>query len=307
MKEIDNVTIIGMGALGTLFAYEIQEKIGRGKVAFLMDRKRYEKNSQAVYKVNGTPIDFRILTPENASPASLIIVAVKATGLMEALDTMAPAVGPDTIIISAVNGVVSEDILAERFGADKVIHAVAQGMDAAFFNHSLTFRNPGTFCLGILDPAMQEKLDILADFFRRISFPHSLEMDIRRRIWSKFMLNVGVNQVCMVLETGYGGISAEGSLPRALMVSAMREAMLAAEAEGVHLTEQDLEGYVSLMASLSPDSMPSMAQDRINRKRSEVELFAGTVRRIAAEHGFLVPVNDYLYEMVQKIEAEYPI
>ena len=126
-----------------------------------------------------------------------------------------------------------------------------------------------------------------------------------RRIWSKFMLNVGVNQVCMVCGVGYGGVSEPGSLPRALMVAAMREAKLAAEVKGIHLTEKDLSDYVDLMASLAPDSMPSMAQDRINKKRSEVELFAGTVRRIAAEHGFLVPVNDYLYREVMRIEAEY--
>ena len=117
MKPIKNVTIIGMGALGTLFGYEIQSKIGRENVAFLMDEARCEKNKTAVYKVNGEPFDFRIISPKEAAPADLIIVSTKATGLTEALDTMAPAVGDETIIISAINGVVSEEILADRFGA----------------------------------------------------------------------------------------------------------------------------------------------------------------------------------------------
>ena len=305
MKKIENAAIIGMGALGTLFGYEIRENLGNDHVAFLMDRERFEKNSKAVYKVNGKEMDFRILTPEQAAPVDLIIVSVKATGLMAALDTMAPFVGEETILVSAVNGVTSEEILSERFGADKVIHAVAQGMDAAFFDHSLTFRTPGKFCIGIVDPSLQEKLDRLAVFFTEAGIPFTVEQDIRHRIWSKFMLNVGVNQVCMVCSTGYGGISEEGSLPRALMISAMREAKLAAEAEGILLTEEDLKGYADLMASLDPDSMPSMAQDRINRKKSEVELFAGTVRRIAAKHGIPVPVNEYLYRRVREIEAEY--
>ena len=191
MKPIKNVTIIGMGALGTLFGCEIQSKIGRENVAFLMDEARCEKNKTAVYKVNGEPFDFRIISPMEAAPADLIIVSTKATGLTEALDTMAPAVGDETIIISAINGVVSEEILADRFGADKVIHAVAQGMDAAFFDRSVTFENPGVFCLGIVDPAMREKLCALTAFFESISFPFRLEEDIMRRIWSKFMLNVG--------------------------------------------------------------------------------------------------------------------
>ncbi len=67
MKPIKNVTIIGMGALGTLFGYEIQSKIGRENVAFLMDEARCEKNKTAVYKVNGEPFDFRIISPKEAA------------------------------------------------------------------------------------------------------------------------------------------------------------------------------------------------------------------------------------------------
>ena len=305
MGKIEKVSIIGMGGLGTMFGYQIQNRIGRENVAFLMDEARYQKNKDAVYKVNGEPYDFRIITPAEAGPADLVIVATKATGLHEALDTMEPAVGPETIIISAINGVISEGILAERFGSEKVIHAVAQGMDATFFGHELTYKKPGVFCLGIIDPAMQEKLDTLAAFFESIDFVHTVEKDIRHRIWSKFMLNVGVNQACMVFGTGYGGISEEGSLPRAVMVSAMREAKLVSNAEGIPLTEEDLVGYVDLMASLSPESMPSMAQDRVNKKRSEVELFAGTVIRLAKKYGILVPTNEYLYKRVMEIEAEY--
>ena len=250
--SIQNVTIIGMGALGTMFGTEIQTKLGQDHVSFLMDKERFEKNSQKTYLVNGTPAGFRLITPDMASPADLIIVSTKATGLISALDTMERSVGPNTIIISAINGVRSEDILIDRFGSGHVIHAVAQGMDATFFDYELTFRQPGTFCLGIIDSSMQEKLDELTAFFDKIGFPYTLEADIKHRIWSKFMLNVGINQACMVYGTGYGG-----------------------------------------------------AQDRINKKRSEVEEFAGTVIRLADEHGFLVPTNEYLYRRIKEIEAEF--
>ena len=303
--SINNVTIIGMGALGTMFGTEIQSKLRSGRVAFLMDEARYQKNSRRTYLVNGKPADFRLITPKTAAPADLIIVAIKATGFEQALRTMENSVGPDTIIISAVNGVRSEDILIEKFGAGHVIHAVAQGMDATFFNYELRFSQPGTICLGVVDPAMKEKLDELTAFFDSIDFPYTPEADIRHRIWSKFMLNVGINQACMVYGTGYGGGTTLGSEPMMAMVSAMREAMLVANAEGIRLTEADLNGYVRLMQSLSPDSMPSMAQDRINGKKSEVEEFAGTVIRLAEKHGFLVPTNEFLYRKVMEIEAGY--
>ena len=68
---------------------------------------------------------------------------------------------------------------------------------------------------------------------------------------------------------------------------------------------KELKEYIEVTRSLKPDGTPSMGQDRINRKPSEVELFAGTVIRLAEKHGIPVPVNRYLYRRVKEIEAEY--
>ena len=48
-----------------------------------------------------------------------------------------------------------------------------------------------------------------------------------------------------------------------------------------------------------------MGQDRINKKHSEVEMFAGTVIRMGEELGIRVPENKYIYDRVKEIEKEY--
>ena len=63
--------------------------------------------------------------------------------------------------------------------------------------------------------------------------------------------------------------------------------------------------YVALQASMEADAMPSMAQDRINHKYSEVEMFAGTILELGKKHGIAVPVNEYLYRRVKEIESDY--
>lgn len=138
----------------------------------------------------------------------------------------------------------------------------------------------------------------------RAGISHAIEADIRRRQWIKFMLNVGLNQTCMVFGGTYGSIVAPGEQNRCF-IAAMRETIAVARAEGVDLDEDDLLQMVSMVESLDPAGMPSMAQDRINRKRSEVDQFAGTVIRLADRHGILVPQNRYLYSRVAQIEAAY--
>ncbi len=310
MKRIETVTVIGMGALGTLYGRTLQKTLGIDHVCFLMDEERLSRALLHPVKVNGAEEEFRRIGPKDAVPTDLVLVSVKGPGLASALEAMAPAVGPDTIIISALNGVTSEEILGERFGKEHVIPCVAQGMDATFFDYHLRFQNHGHLCLGLFEEdsanaSIQEKLAMVAELFERTGVPYILEKDIRHRMYSKWMLNCGLNQTCMVFETTYGGVVEEGSLPMAIFYAAMRETLLVANAEGAHLTEEDVSYYTALTKSLTPDSMPSMAQDRKNKKATEVDLFAGTVLRLAEKHKIETPVNAWLYRKVRTIEREY--
>lgn len=118
------------------------------------------------------------------------------------------------------------------------------------------------------------------------------------------MLNVGVNQVVMVHEGNYGTVQVPGPA-REHMIAAMREVIALSRLEGVPVTEEDLQYYVGLVDTLSPEGMPSMRQDGLAHRKSEVALFSGTVCRLAEKHGLDVPVNRALYRTVLEMEAVY--
>ena len=305
MNRIETVGIVGMGALGLLYADLITQGLGAGHVVFLADSQRCARYAGAQFSVNGRAVSFPVLQAERAQTCDLLIVAVKYTGLLDALDVMAPAVGPHTIILSVMNGISSEEIIARRFGGRNILHVVAQGMDAMRFGSALSYSRAGQLCIGADSPEKQGILDMLHEFLQRAHVEFVVEKDIRRRMWGKFMLNVGINQTCMVFGVGYGKALEKDGMPIMVCISAMREVILLARREGVELTEKDLEGYIALIRTLDPQATPSMGQDRLNRKLSEVELFAGTVRRLAAKHGLAVPANDFLYARVKEIEGAY--
>ena len=305
MKPIQSVSIIGMGALGLLYADQIAAGLGPEHVRFVMDAERYARHKSGACRVNGVSKSFAVVSAEAAPVCDLIMVAVKYPQLAAALDTMASSVGPDTLILSVMNGISSEEILGARFGHDRVIHAVALGMDAMHFGAELRYSQAGRLCVGICDPAMEEKLRALTDFFRQAQVPHAVEADIIHRMWSKFMINVGINQTCMVYGTDYAGAMAPGSAEYMTLISAMREVILIANAKNIPLTEADLMQNVEIMRSLAPDATPSMGQDRMNRRPSEVELFAGTMLRLGRELHIPLPTNEFLYRRVREIESEY--
>lgn len=303
-REIAKVSIIGMGALGLLYGSHIAKNLGIEAVDFIMEEDRLKKYKDQKFYCNGEELQFTLTRDSEAEPADLLIVAVKYTGLEKALISMKRCIGPDTIILSVLNGISSERIIGMQYGMDKVIYTIAQGMDAMKFDNKLQYTRMGKLHVGIVDNGQQDKLNRVISFFDKINIPYEVEEDILHRLWSKFMLNVGVNQTCMVYNTNYAGTLVSGE-PNRTMISAMREVIAVANAEGINLCESDINYYIDIIGTLNPEGTPSMGQDRINRKPSEVELFSGTVIQLAKKHKIYVPVNEFLYRRVKEIEKEY--
>ena len=220
------------------------------------------------------------------------------------MEDMANCVDDHTIIMSVMNGIDSEEILEKRFGREKLIYTVAQGMDAMKSGENLRFTQMGELHIGARYEEQKENVDAVQAYFEEIHMPYVREEDIMYRLWSKFMLNVCINQCCMAFNTNYHGCLIPGEANRT-MISAMREVVALANSEKIPLKEQDLNMYVDILKTLSPTGIPSMQQDAVAHRPSEVEMFAGTVIRRAKEKNILVPVNEFLHERIREIEESW--
>lgn len=303
---IESVTIVGMGALGILYGNALTKQLGAGHVRFLADGQRLERLRQAEVWCNGEKCDFQV-TDQLDGPAQLLLFAVKGPALEQAMELAAPWVGEDTILLSVLNGVTSEETLSQTFGPEKVIYSVAQGMDAVRQGTRLHYTHEGILFVGLPEEDYfdrGEKLEAVYQLFRAAGIDVRKEADILHRMWCKFMLNVGINQVCMAYQCDYGGAQVPGEI-RETMIAAMNEARKVGACQGVLVTQQDLQEYLTILDGLDPKSMPSMRQDGLAHRPSEVDLFAGTVLELAEHYGMQAPVNRKLYQTIKEMETNW--
>ena len=307
MKEIQTVAIVGMGALGVLYGQLLSQKLDQDHLFFLGDDARINKlNNEKVY-CNKEECNFRMINPiKENTKVDLLIFSVKSTALLESIELARPIVSKDTVIISVLNGITSEEIIEDKLHRKYIIKSVAQGMDAVKIGNQMTYQNFGQICLGISksEEDKKEALDRLMNFFDFVNLPYTNETDINRRLWGKWMLNIGVNQVVMVNEGTYRTIQQEGPA-RERMKLAMQEVIMVAQKSGVQLTQDDFNAYIKLVDSLSASGMPSMRQDGLVKRKSEVELFSGALIKKAQLCNVEVPINQALYQEIIKIESNY--
>ncbi|GAB3794103.1 ketopantoate reductase family protein [Virgibacillus kimchii] len=303
--EVKNVSIIGLGALGVLYGHHLSKKMPKENLRIIADQERIEKYEREGIYCNGELCDFQYVTPEqNVEPADLIIFAVKYNGLQDAIHAAKNHVGENTVFLSTLNGITSEEAIGTYFGFDKLLYCVAQGMDAVKEGNRQSYHNFGTLVFGEKEGIDTPKVKRIADFFKAMDMPYELDENMIKRQWGKFMLNVGVNQTVAVFASDYGEIQKEGKA-RDMMISAMREVMTLSRYEVINLGEEDVQYWLDVIGKLSPQGKPSMRQDTEAKRKSELELFAGTVIEMGKKHGVETPVNDELYRRIREMEQAF--
>ena len=83
-----------------------------------MDNERFARHAGEIVRINGKACDIETIPMSEAQPVDLVILACKAGGLQTAIDTMSPLVGPGTCIASLINGITSEQRVAERLAGN---------------------------------------------------------------------------------------------------------------------------------------------------------------------------------------------
>ena len=106
------VCIVGPGAMGS------------SQTALLAGGDRARRLKDNKIRINGQTVPARVISPDDTGySADLIIVAVKYHHLDQVVADMRNLVAENTLILSVMNGIDSEEILAWIYGWDKVVYA----------------------------------------------------------------------------------------------------------------------------------------------------------------------------------------
>ncbi len=89
------------------------------------------------------------------------------------------------------------------------------------------------------------------------------------------------------------------------MIAAMGEVAAVGRACGIALTDDDVAYWLDIIDHLNPAGMPSLRQDVLARRPTEVELFSGTINRLGAAHGIPTPQNERFYAAIKELESSF--
>lgn len=311
MEDIHNILMAGAGAIGSMVAWQC-ERANPGSVGILAGGERLERYKKTGFAVNGVPVSFRLVDADSHSAPDLVIIACKYHHLAAVLEDLKNHIADHTLILSLLNGISSEADIGAVYGSHRIPYAMIIGTDAGHRAGATTFSCTGTIFFGEAENAVSEawspRVQAIARFFDRAGIAYKVPENMYNRLWFKFMMNVGLNQVTAVLRQGYRLLKTATRVSEAavLFEAAMTEVIAVAAKEGVTLTRSDIDSIYKTIDTLGDEGKTSMCQDVEAGRKTEVELFAGTVIALGKKHGVSVPVNETLYALLRSIEQTYP-
>lgn len=300
--KIEKVAILGAGAVGAYVIWGLSKRtdISLGLIA---EGERSERLKREGCTINGTVYRPQVWTPKEAYNADLLIVALKYGALPGAMEAIREAVGDKTTVMSLMNGVDSEEIIAKEVGTACVLHSLIKVAshkeeDGYHFDPETTI---GIIFGELTAPYESERVQAVKALFADTGIHYRSTEYIREEIWSKFRLNVRNNLPQAILGAGVGCYR-DSIHMRAINEGLRKEVEAIAAAKGIDLSKAaESSGHGS---PVSPSARYSTLQDLDAGRHTEIDMFSGALMRMGKELGIPTPYNEYTYHMIKALEEK---
>lgn len=302
------IVIVGPGALGLLLAANLS-RTKNDIWIFDKDAQRAKKLAENGIKAESFGVSSRVKVRTSSDTkeigeADIVIICVKAYDTEEALKGARGVVGEKTYVMSLQNGLGNLQLISEFVNSDKIIGGVTYHGATLIDDTTVRHTGRGETVIGQENGKVLGEIRDIAAILTKAGFPAKITKDINSAIWSKLVINVGINALSAVTRLKNGALT-ENEWTREIMRRAVSEAAKAAKKKKARLAYDDPIQKVEAVCKATADNLSSMLQDALNSEPTEIDYINGAIVRQAKSLNIKTPTNEMLVELVKAIEANY--
>ncbi len=297
------ILVLGAGGIGGYFGARLQN-VG-GDVTFLVRPARAKNLTDNGLRVSSVFGDIA-LTPKvitaiekTGDDYDVIILSCKAYDLDAALDSIAPAVGPNSVILPLLNGVAHLDTLDTRFGKDRVLGGVAHLSVALAPSGEIAHLNSiHRIIIGARHTANAKVVATLAELFTKTGVDFILSETIEQDMWDKLIFITTLAGATCTMRANVGEILNTLS-GEAFIIGLLEECQKVAASNHRAPDPAQILVYRNQLTDRNSKLMASMLRDIERNGPTEADHIVGDMVRRADASAISIPILDLAYSHLQ--------
>jgi 2-dehydropantoate 2-reductase len=323
MLKDKKILVIGTGAIGGICAALIA-KAGYQIEVICKYPELVQKITNEGLKISGIYGDMQVKMPAFACISELkemkdiVLLATKATDMMDAAKELLPFLHENSLVISLQNGI-CEEMLAEVLGKNRVIGCVVGWGATMHAPGELEMTSTGEFVIGNIDNSPKERLKEVQELLSLV-VPVEISADIIASLYSKLIINSCITSLGAICGLYLGEMLSKKKL-RSLFIEIMREAIAVADAMKMKVPSyaNKINYYKFLknagfLGNLYRHLLirfigfkyrrlkSSMLQSLERGNKTEVDFLNGFIVRKGLDFSVQTPVNSKVVKMIKEIE-----
>ncbi|MDP9172242.1 MAG: 2-dehydropantoate 2-reductase [Planctomycetota bacterium] len=234
--------------------------------------------------------------------ADLVIVTLKTTANDLLGPLIAPVLNENTAILTLQNGLGNEQVLAELFGAERILGGMAFVCINRIAPGEIHHLDHGLITIAELCVSPDDRVEGIAALFSSSKIRCRVLPDLMTGRWEKLIWNVPFNGLGALLDQTTDRLIHS---PQGLMLvrQLMEEVIAAARGFGIEFGESVIEEKIEHTRSMGP-YMTSMQVDRRNHRPMEIETIIGEPLRAARRKNIVTPRLQMLYDLLNHTEID---
>jgi len=303
----DKICIVGTGAIGSAFGGFLSN--AGYKVTFIEQNediiRQVKENGLSISGVKEIHLNNVTIVPPGSitQKQDLILFAVKAYSLEEAVKSTLAMIGKNTYVVCLQNGLGISEVISKYVSKEQIIEGIVwfpATMVKPGHIELLTFYEKSI--LGGKFQRSQEYAKKLALVLTSAGIPTKAVDNISEEIWRKAIPIIAGNSINAITGTKLGVISEIPELKQSLFAIA-QESLKIARAEGIELDEENLRNSMHNALEKGNEHKTSMLVDIINKRKTEVDFLNGKILELGKKHNIQTPLNLLIYGLIKALEG----
>ncbi len=303
------VAVVGAGAMGCRFGAALGES---GRDVTLVDP--WLAHVQAMQRQGGLLVDdeqgtrlvkLKATTPEaSTEQPDLIIVFGKAMQTERLITAVAHLIGPSTVVLTLQNGLGNVETISTVVPRERIVAGVTTiGTELLGPGHVRSLGDGSTQVMQV-DGASGASSTTVLDAFAGSAIAVTESSDVATTIWQKVAFNAVLNTLCTLACVPVSALRSYPEFPD-LADAVIEEIVQVGAAEGVVVDKAAVWATIvkATDPTMSGHHLPSMLQDLLSQRPTEIDYLNGAVVRRGARHDIPTPVNTVIAHLVRLAEA----